>query len=205
MVWRPVVCAIVTAAQLAIGPCGVRQFFTRCRGRAPSLEPSGFTPMRSIAAGRRYQVETGPASSGTSWSPALILLRMRHELIDPPSYVIKALELPALNFLSPDHPRPQRLVWIDRGKNCRLQRNTIEMLIRTLLHDNITGNTLRLHQRAGLRVVFRCEDDRKEFAAMFKRALHAWNCGHQAATVSPDNAPSWATARDLLLGSREGA
>ena len=40
---------------------------------------------------------------------------MRADRIAAPTYVIKALELHALNNLPDDFPRPQGLEWINRG------------------------------------------------------------------------------------------
>lgn len=105
---------------------------------------------------------------------------MRQDRVEAPSYVIKAHELPALKHLPPDHPRPQGLLWIDRGRNSKLQRTTIEMLMRTLFRETSSQHVERLHQRAGLRVMFRSHDDRRIFAKLFQDALRSWGEGNEA-------------------------
>lgn len=96
---------------------------------------------------------------------------MRQERLVIPSFVIKAEELPALNRIGADFPRPQALEWIDRGRDTKLRPTTIEMLVRTLFRDTPSPSVKRLHHSAGLRVVFRSESDRQLFATMFRKAL----------------------------------
>jgi hypothetical protein len=98
---------------------------------------------------------------------------MREERIKAPFYVIKAEELRALNHLCEDFPRPQGLEWIDRGRNSRLRRSSIDMLIRTLYRGTARASVCRLHDRSGLRLIFSSDEDRRKFAAAFKLALAA--------------------------------
>jgi hypothetical protein len=98
---------------------------------------------------------------------------MREERVAAPAYVIKALELHALEHLPDDFPRPQGLEWINRGRNTRLKRTSAEMLVRTLFRRVATASVIRLHEEAGLRVYFRSAEDRNAFAKLFKRALAA--------------------------------
>jgi hypothetical protein len=98
---------------------------------------------------------------------------MREERVAAPAYVIKALELYALEYLPDDFPRPQGLEWINRGRNTRLKRTSAEMLVRTLFRRVATASVNRLHEEAGLRVYFRTAEGRNAFARLFKRALVA--------------------------------
>jgi len=84
-----------------------------------------------------------------------------------PAYVIKAQELAALNYLAPNHPRPKHLEWINRGTNKRLRPTTIDQMLRLLFRETSTPSIVRLKQEAGLRVVFRTEDDREVFGRAF--------------------------------------
>ena len=96
---------------------------------------------------------------------------MRHERVTAPAYVIKAIELPALNHIGDDYPRPQGVEWIDRGRDKRLRPTTIDMIMRTLFKSPASNSVERLHNSAGVRVTFRTWEDRHEFAAKFKRAV----------------------------------
>ena len=96
---------------------------------------------------------------------------MRADRIAAPAYVIKALELHALNNLPEDFPRPQGLEWINRGRDTRLKRTSVEMLVRTLFRGIKTASVNRLHEQAGLRVIFTSEEDRRAFAKLFKSAM----------------------------------
>jgi hypothetical protein len=95
---------------------------------------------------------------------------MRHDVILSPAFVIKAEELPAVNYLSPDHPRPWFLEWIDRGTDQKLKRSTVDMLLRTLFQEEVSASIVRLHQSAGLRLHFRTDRERHQFAAAFTAA-----------------------------------
>lgn len=86
------------------------------------------------------------------------------------SFVIKAEDLAALNHLSPDHPRPLLVEWINRGTNQRMNRSTVDMLLRTLAQDEVSPSVERLHQSAGLRLSFGTEEERNAFAAAFANA-----------------------------------
>lgn len=88
-----------------------------------------------------------------------------------PAYVIKASDLPAINYLAADHPRPREVEWINRGTNQRMRPTTTQMLMRTLFQRVDTPSVQKLHDSAGLRVIFRSERDRVNFAAAFDEAL----------------------------------
>lgn len=96
-------------------------------------------------------------------------MRLGH--VSAPAFVIKPHELPALNLLGSDFPRPRGLEWIDRGKNAKLRPTSVEMLMRTLFQENCARSVQRLHNHAGLRVIFRSEADRETFAKMFRAAI----------------------------------
>lgn len=85
-------------------------------------------------------------------------------------YVLKPDELPALNYLSKDHPCPTELTWINRGTSQELRPTTVQMLMRTLFREAASASVARLHRSSGLRVVFRSADDRDEFARQFLEA-----------------------------------
>lgn len=87
-----------------------------------------------------------------------------------PTFVIKAEELPALNYLTRNHPRPRKLEWINRGTDQRLKRTSVEMLLRTLFNEVETPSVVRLHQSSGLRAVFGSEQERARFASEFAAA-----------------------------------
>jgi hypothetical protein len=105
---------------------------------------------------------------------------MRADRITAPTYVIKALDLRALENLPEDFPRPQGLEWINRGRDTRLKRTSVEMLVRTLFRGTKTASVNRLHEEAGLRVLFRTDEDRKVFARLFKSALAEWGTASRA-------------------------
>jgi len=87
-----------------------------------------------------------------------------------PAYVIKAEELAILNYLTPDHPRPQQVEWINRGTDQKLKRSSVDMLMRTLFRDVASPSVVKLHRSAGLRAVFRSDRERDTFAAAFAAA-----------------------------------
>ncbi len=87
-----------------------------------------------------------------------------------PSFVIKAKELGALNYLQRGHPRPQSLTWINRATDQKMNRSNVEMLMRTLFSGSKTASVARLHETAGLRVAFEEERDRLAFARAFDLA-----------------------------------
>lgn len=86
-----------------------------------------------------------------------------------PTFVIKPAQLPALNFLAPDHPWPVQTEWINRGTNHKLQHASVDMLLRTLFRDVLSPSLVRLHRSAGLRAIFSTDKERDRFA----RALSA--------------------------------
>jgi hypothetical protein len=87
-----------------------------------------------------------------------------------PSYVVKAQDLSALNCLASDHPRPQLVEWINRGTNQKLRPSSVEMLLRTLYRDVAPPSVVKLQRSAGLRMVFRSDHDRDNFASAFQEA-----------------------------------
>jgi len=95
---------------------------------------------------------------------------MQHDQISLPAYVIKPEELLALNYLDPDFPRPVQGEWINRGTDQKLKTSTVEMLQRTLFRDMAPPSVVELHRSAGLRVMFRTDEDRNAFAAAFQDA-----------------------------------
>jgi uncharacterized membrane protein len=86
------------------------------------------------------------------------------------TYVIKATELPALTSLAQGFPHPLSVEWINRGTDQKLRPSTVDMLIRTLSHDDISPSVDRLQMETGLRLIFANERDRNLFAAMFTAA-----------------------------------
>lgn len=85
-------------------------------------------------------------------------------------FVIKAAELAALNYLPPDHPRPCCLEWINRATDKKLQRSSVDQILRTIHLDIARPSIVRLHRTAGLRATFQNERERHAFAASFVRA-----------------------------------
>lgn len=86
------------------------------------------------------------------------------------TYVIRPEELAALNFLPASHPRPVRVEWINRGTDRPLNRQSIDLLLRTMFADMLSPSVVKLHRSAGLRVFFRSESDRHRFARAFESA-----------------------------------
>jgi len=87
-----------------------------------------------------------------------------------PAYVIKPEELAILNYLAPGHPRPRDIEWINRGTDQKMRPTSVDMLLRTLFEDEPSPSVVRLRQSAGLRVIFRTEKERDQFAAAFAAA-----------------------------------
>ncbi|WP_241255170.1 hypothetical protein [Altererythrobacter sp. BO-6] len=87
-----------------------------------------------------------------------------------PAFVIRAGDLLAVNYLSEGHPRPLAVEWINRGTDQVLRQTTRDMLLRTLFQPVDTPSVQKLHDSAGLRVVFRSESERARFAAEFEAA-----------------------------------
>jgi hypothetical protein len=85
-------------------------------------------------------------------------------------YVIKADELPALNYLRPDHPLPLFIEWINRGTNRKMRRTTIDLLLRTMGEEGVSPSVTQLRETSGLRVIFASDADRSQFAAAFVAA-----------------------------------
>jgi hypothetical protein len=57
---------------------------------------------------------------------------MATDSVTEPAFVIKVDELPALNFLNPDHSRPLMTEWINRGTDQKMRRSTIDQMLRTM-------------------------------------------------------------------------
>jgi len=95
---------------------------------------------------------------------------MRQEAISVPAFVIKAEQLATLNYLPSDHPRPIEVEWINRGTDQRLRQSSIDMLLRTLFKDVASPSVVRLHRSAGLRVMFKSDRERDQFASAFANA-----------------------------------
>lgn len=105
-----------------------------------------------------------------------------------PAFVIKAEDLPALNYLDPDHPRPLLTEWINRSTDQKMRRTTIDMLLRTLPEGSTTPSVIKLHQTSGLRAIFATSRERDAFATGFAaaRAQLAMRRDFVAATIFPD-------------------
>jgi hypothetical protein len=104
---------------------------------------------------------------------------MRHEAILDPAFVIKAEELPALNYLGANHPRPLLMEWINRGTNQKMRPTTIDQLLRTLDQADPSPSVARLHDSAGLRVIFRTGKERDLFTTAFAGARARLNIKQQ--------------------------
>lgn len=87
-----------------------------------------------------------------------------------PFYVIKVEELPALNYLNPDHARPLTIEWINRGTDQKMRRSTIDQLLRTLNESRPSPSVALMQQAAGLRLVFSTAAERDGFATAFAAA-----------------------------------
>lgn len=81
--------------------------------------------------------------------------------------MIRAEELPALNFLAADHPRPLRADWINRGTDRIMRRQSVDMLLRTLNADILSPSAVELHRSSGLRLEFPDDAQRLRFARAF--------------------------------------
>lgn len=87
-----------------------------------------------------------------------------------PAFVIKAEEIAVLNHFPADHPPPLSFEWINRGTDQALRRSTIDMLLRTLSETAHSPSVSRLHKTAGLRLVFRTDEERDRFVEAFDTA-----------------------------------
>lgn len=95
---------------------------------------------------------------------------MGHGSSASPAFVVKAEELAALNHLADDLAPPLVFEWINRGTDQALRRTTVDMLLRTLSQGEHSPSVSRLHQSAGLRMIFRTEEERDQFALAFETA-----------------------------------
>lgn len=87
-----------------------------------------------------------------------------------PDFVIKAADLPVLNYLASGYARPCGLQWIDRGTDRKLQRTAVDMLRRTMFSTHASPSVAHLHERAGLRARFETEAERYRFSQDFRAA-----------------------------------
>lgn len=94
-------------------------------------------------------------------------------------YVIKVDELPALNYLNPDHSRPVLAEWINRGTDQKMRRSTIDQLLRTLNEPSPSPSVSQMQQSAGLRLAFATDADRDNFANAFSAARLQLGAAHQ--------------------------
>jgi hypothetical protein len=88
-----------------------------------------------------------------------------------PSFVVRAEDLAALNYLRTGHPRPRRLTWINRGTDQPLRPTTVQMLLRTLFRGETSPSVSKLHRESGLRISFAEPAARDEFARCFTHAF----------------------------------
>ncbi len=86
------------------------------------------------------------------------------------SYVIKAGELAALNYLAGNHPRPASAEWINRGTDQKLRRTTVDLLLRTFYQEPVSPSVARVRDSTGLRLTFRTDRERNQFASAFSDA-----------------------------------
>lgn len=106
----------------------------------------------------------------------------------PAAFVIKAEDLPLLNYLPGRIPRPRRLEWINRGTNQRLRFSSVAMLMRTLFREvRHSPSVRRLQKAAGLRVVFRDMEERQAFANAFRQAGLNQSSNRSQLSTSQDN------------------
>ena len=89
------------------------------------------------------------------------------------SYVVKSGELVALNYLAERHPQPARIEWINRATDRKLSPSSLAQLMRTFHQTDASPSVAELRNAAGVRAIFACEQDRKEFAAAFEEARRA--------------------------------
>lgn len=80
------------------------------------------------------------------------------------------MDLPALNFLEVEYPRPTALEWINRGTDLRLRPSKVDQLLRTVFEAKPSASIVRDRNNAGLRAAFRSEQERNQFAEAFRRA-----------------------------------
>lgn len=85
-------------------------------------------------------------------------------------FVIKPLELTALNYLEGSRPVPVSIQWINRGTDQVLKRTSVDTLLRTLFLDMVSPSVVRLQRAAGLRAIFNSDSDRDAFAAALRSA-----------------------------------
>ncbi len=95
---------------------------------------------------------------------------MGNEQGTEPAFVIKVEELPALNFLGPDHVRPLLAEWINRGTDQKMRRSMIDQLLRTMHQTDPSPSIVQLQRNAGLRAIFQTEAERDSFATAFSAA-----------------------------------
>ena len=89
------------------------------------------------------------------------------------AFVIKAVDLAALNFLPDSHPRPVESEWINRATDQVLRPMSVEQMLRTLHRPHLSDSAARLRENAGLRLWFAHAAARHTFARDFASAHEA--------------------------------
>lgn len=128
---------------------------------------------------------------------------MQFETIPAKSYVIRALEVSALNFLEPDSPQPCHVEWINRGTDRNLRPSTVQQLMRSFHRENVSPSVRKLQDAAGLKAVFATSEERNTFANLFNAARATENEQKQhivSAIFSCRADAKWATSRLLEVG-----
>jgi hypothetical protein len=94
---------------------------------ACEVEASQAPALRSLPAGAHALTESrspvsplaasfsGRRVNGRNLNPSTVCSTLRQDRITFPTFVIKAVELPALDYIESAYPRPQALEWINRG------------------------------------------------------------------------------------------
>jgi hypothetical protein len=115
--------------------------------------------------------------------------------------VIKPEELTALHFLPDSHPSPVGVEWINRGTDRPLRKQSVDLLMRTMFSDILSPSVVKLHRSSGLRVAFRTEAERWQFARQFSEAKDLeqaiWS---SRLTMTFDSHKEAADAAEALVG-----
>ena len=112
------------------------------------------------------------------------MLRMGDTATILATFVIKAEELAALDFLNLDHPLPLTAEWINRGTDQKMRRTTIDQLLRTLPQRDASPSVVRLQQSSGLRLEFATSRARDAFATAFAAAVAQCSFTRQSVIAS---------------------
>ncbi len=86
-------------------------------------------------------------------------------------FVVKPDQLNALNYLHDDCPKPEEVEWINRATDKCLRQSSVDQLLRTLYHDNLSDSVARLKDNSGLRAIFASAKDRNGFVGGFREAV----------------------------------